>query len=125
MPKIQKPDRKFVYISPLKACENENARLIAGLVEQFMIDNIEMQIKNWKLLTGNFIKSLLTGNYIKTLLIGITSSKIDAFVGFGMTKMMKILSPDWKLLIWMTIICALKAKTALRGEIVALSTKMK
>lgn len=84
-----------------------------------------LQIKNWKLLTGNFIKSLLTGNYIKTLLIGITSSKIDAFVGFGMTKMMKILSPDWKLLIWMTIICALKAKTVLRGEIVALSTKMK
>ena len=45
MPKIQKPDRKFVYISPLKACENENARLIAGLVEQFMIENIEMQIE--------------------------------------------------------------------------------
>lgn len=45
MPKIQKPDRKFVYISPLKDCENENACLIAGLVEQFMISNIEMQIE--------------------------------------------------------------------------------
>lgn len=45
MPKIQKPDRKFVYISPLKGCENENACLIAGLVEQFMISNIEMQIE--------------------------------------------------------------------------------
>lgn len=45
MPKIQKPDRKFVYISPLKGRENENACLIAGLVEQFMISNIEMQIE--------------------------------------------------------------------------------
>jgi hypothetical protein len=45
MPKIQKPDRKFVYISPLKGCENENACLIAGLVEQFMISSIEMQIE--------------------------------------------------------------------------------
>lgn len=45
MAKIEKPDRKFVYISPLKGCENENARLIAGLVEQFMIGNIEMQIE--------------------------------------------------------------------------------
>lgn len=44
MPKIQKPDRKFVYISPLKDCENEAAKLIASLVEQFMVSSIEMQI---------------------------------------------------------------------------------
>lgn len=44
MPKIQKPDRKFVYISPLKGCENEAAKLIASLVEQFMVSSIEMQI---------------------------------------------------------------------------------
>lgn len=43
MPKIQKPDRQFVYRSPLRDCENENACLLAGLVEQFMISNIEMQ----------------------------------------------------------------------------------
>lgn len=29
----------------MKDCENENACLIAGLVEQFMISNIEMQIE--------------------------------------------------------------------------------
>lgn len=45
MRKVQKPDRQFVYISPLKDCQNENARLLAGFVEQFMIDNIEMQIE--------------------------------------------------------------------------------
>lgn len=44
MPKIEKPDRKFVYVSPLKDCENEAAKLVASLVEQFMISNIEMQI---------------------------------------------------------------------------------
>lgn len=44
MPKIYKPDRKFVYISLLKNCENEAAKLIASLVEQFMVSNIEMQI---------------------------------------------------------------------------------
>lgn len=44
MPKIDKPDRKFVYISPLKNCENEAAKLIASLVEQFMVSSIEMQI---------------------------------------------------------------------------------
>lgn len=40
MPKIDKQDIKFVYISPLKNCENEAAKL----VEQFMISSIEMQI---------------------------------------------------------------------------------
>lgn len=53
MPKIEKPDRKFVYVSPLKDCENENACLIAGLVEQFMISNIEMHICNF----GCFVRA--------------------------------------------------------------------
>lgn len=45
MNKIKKPDRGFVYFSPLKNCENENARQLASLVEQFLIDNIELQIE--------------------------------------------------------------------------------
>ena len=32
MPKIEKPDRKFVYMSPLKDCENENACLVAYII---------------------------------------------------------------------------------------------
>lgn len=39
MPKIEKP------MSPLKNCEKEAAKLIASLVEQFMISSIEMQIE--------------------------------------------------------------------------------
>lgn len=39
MPKIEKP------MSPLKNCENEAAKLIASLAEQFMISSIEMQIE--------------------------------------------------------------------------------
>lgn len=44
MSKVEKPDRSFIYFSPLKNCENENARLLASLVEQFFIDSIELQI---------------------------------------------------------------------------------
>lgn len=45
MNKIEQPDRTFVYFSPLKNCENENARQLASLVEQFLIDNIKLQIE--------------------------------------------------------------------------------
>lgn len=44
MTKVKSPDRKFIYISPLKNCENETAAQIASLVEQFLLDNIEIQI---------------------------------------------------------------------------------
>ena len=44
MLKVKSPDRNFIYISPLKNCENENAKLLAFLVEQFLINNIEIQI---------------------------------------------------------------------------------
>lgn len=44
MSKVKSPDRNFIYISPLKNCENENAKLLASLVEQFLINNIEIQI---------------------------------------------------------------------------------
>lgn len=45
MTKIKSPDRSFIYVSPLKNCENEVAQRIASLVEQFLIDNIEIQIE--------------------------------------------------------------------------------
>lgn len=45
MKKIEKPDRSFVYFSPLKNCENENARQLASLVEHILIDNIKLQIE--------------------------------------------------------------------------------
>lgn len=45
MTKIKSPDRKFIYISPLKNCENGIAQQIASLVEQFLINNIEIQIE--------------------------------------------------------------------------------
>lgn len=45
MTKVKSPDRNFIYISPLKNCENETAAQIASLVEQFLINNIEIQIE--------------------------------------------------------------------------------
>lgn len=44
MTKVKSPDRNFIYISPLKNCENETAQQIASLVEQFFMKNIEIQI---------------------------------------------------------------------------------
>lgn len=44
MTKIKRSDRKLVYISPLKNCENEKAKLIADFVEHFLIDSIEIQL---------------------------------------------------------------------------------
>ena len=44
MTKVKLPDRNFIYISPLKNCENETAAQIASLVEQFLMKNIEIQI---------------------------------------------------------------------------------
>lgn len=37
--------KQFTYISPLKDCKNENARLIASLVEQFMLDIVEVTVE--------------------------------------------------------------------------------
>lgn len=45
MAKVKSPDRNFIYFSPLKNCENETAQQIASLVEQFLINNIEIQIE--------------------------------------------------------------------------------
>lgn len=45
MSKVEKPDRSFIYFSPLKNCENKEARQLASLVELFLIDNIDLQIK--------------------------------------------------------------------------------
>lgn len=45
MAKVKSPDRKFIYFSPLKNCENEEAKLMASLVELFLMNNIEMQIE--------------------------------------------------------------------------------
>lgn len=45
MAKVKSPDRKFIYFSPLKNCENEKAKLMASLVELFLMNNIEMQIE--------------------------------------------------------------------------------
>lgn len=45
MTKVKSPDRNFIYISPLKNCENETAQQIASLVERFLLDNIEIQIE--------------------------------------------------------------------------------
>lgn len=44
MAKVKLPDRKFIYFSPLKNCENEVAQQIASLVEQFLVKNIDIQI---------------------------------------------------------------------------------
>ena len=98
-------DNDFVEISDFKK----------GLI----FTNKELEASDWEFyqepIDWELYQNSVDWNYI---------IKIDAFAGFGMTKIMKILLPDWKLLIWMTIICALKAKTALRGEIVALSAEM-
>lgn len=45
MAKVKSPDRSFIYFSPLKNCENEKAKLIASLIEQFLMNNIEIQIE--------------------------------------------------------------------------------
>lgn len=45
MAKVKSPNRKFIYFSPLKNCENEEAKLMASLVELFLMNNIEMQIE--------------------------------------------------------------------------------
>lgn len=45
MTTVKSPDRNFIYISPLKNCENEIAQQIASLVEQFLLNNIEIQIE--------------------------------------------------------------------------------
>lgn len=45
MSRIKKPDREFVYLSPLKDCKNENAKQLASLVESFMLENINLQLE--------------------------------------------------------------------------------
>ena len=44
MAKIMHPNRKFIYLSPLKDCKNETAKLLASLIESFMLENISIQI---------------------------------------------------------------------------------
>lgn len=45
MNKLDRPDRQLIYISPLKKCENEQARQLASLVETFMIESAEFLIE--------------------------------------------------------------------------------
>lgn len=44
MSKVKKPDRAFVYISPIKDCEDEIALQLARITERTMLENISLQI---------------------------------------------------------------------------------
>lgn len=44
MGRIKRPDRTFIYISPLKDCQNQEAEELASLVERFMIESAELLI---------------------------------------------------------------------------------